>query len=367
MGKPSSVLIFEYISGGGIENSEDFELLISEGFGMLCTLIQDFSRMDFEIYTLVDNRIFEQFTLKHDDLIKRNQLAFAKINSPSQVTMILENALSNNSYIIIIAPEFSNILYNLVKMVENLIASDQILLNLPSNAILTFTDKRKTESYLKSHKIPTPPSLDLTFQTISYLPSKEYIIKPFDGVGSSDTYSLTSTINRMEFGAFLGHLLDNGRSSSYIIQEKVKGIPLSAFVAAFNGKVKLYVVNSQEFKFEVIKNKNIHKIEYLGGTTPFSKIASDIKSKVKNIAKLICAEFQLTGFFGIDFVYNSKDKSYSIIEINPRVTTPYIAISALFQENKINILESILKDRKLPKMKGKKTFRKAEEKKISLN
>jgi len=110
MGKSSSVLIFEYVSGGGIEDSEDFEFLISEGFGMLSALIHDFSQLGFNIHTLIDNRIFEQFKSRHFDLIERNQIIIAKINSSNQVNLILENVIPNCSYIIFIAPEKSNTL-----------------------------------------------------------------------------------------------------------------------------------------------------------------------------------------------------------------------------------------------------------------
>jgi tyramine---L-glutamate ligase len=359
MGKGSSVLIFEFVSGGGIENSEDFEFLISEGFGMLSALIEDFSRLGFHIHTLIDNRIFEQFNSQHIDLIERNQITIAKINSSNQVNLILENIIPTCSYILFIAPENSDILYNLVKMAENLIAPDQTILNLPSNAIATFSDKRKTESFLKSYKISTTNSLDLSSQTISSLPSKEYIVKPFDGVGTSDTYSVKLTSNRIEISSFLRQLLDNSQSTQYIIQEKVQGIPLSSFIATFHGNMTYFTINSQEFKSNFTNQFSINQLEYLGGMTPYTKISNLVKTKVEHVARLICTQFQFTGFFGLDFIYNHHDRTYSIIEINPRITTPYVAISALFQENKSNILDTIFIKSKLPKIKGKKIFKKS--------
>jgi predicted ATP-grasp superfamily ATP-dependent carboligase len=127
-----------------------------------------------------------------------------------------------------------------------------------------------------------------------------------------------------------------------------------------------FTINSQEISFKSTNYENINKLEYTGGATPFTKITNTVKSKVENVAKLICTNFQFTGFFGLDFIYDTQHKSYSIIEINPRITTPYIAISALFQENNSNILDCIFKKTRSLKIKGKKTFMKSIEKKIVL-
>ena len=102
MARRPSVLIFEYITSGGVEEQEDFKSLISEGYGMLSALIRDFARIGYEIRTLVDYRIFERFSSEHNDLIEQNQITIAKINSPNQINMILENIIPNNSYILII-------------------------------------------------------------------------------------------------------------------------------------------------------------------------------------------------------------------------------------------------------------------------
>jgi predicted ATP-grasp superfamily ATP-dependent carboligase len=64
----------------------------------------------------------------------------------------------------------------------------------------------------------------------------------------------------------------------------------------------------------------------------------------------LCQTYVFTGFFGIDFIYNPNNtffdnpqKAFTIIELNPRITTPYIAYSQLFKQESKNMAEFFFK------------------------
>ena len=81
----NQVLLFEYISGGGMGNSADFEFLISEGFGMLSSLISDFLRLGFGIQVLIDERVVKRFTQKFNNEIQDQKIRFVVISNEKEL------------------------------------------------------------------------------------------------------------------------------------------------------------------------------------------------------------------------------------------------------------------------------------------
>ena len=58
-----TIFIFEFIAGGGFNQDEIPPSLFCEGFGMLRAIVEDFKALDYEIITILDNRIqcFSQY------------------------------------------------------------------------------------------------------------------------------------------------------------------------------------------------------------------------------------------------------------------------------------------------------------------
>ncbi len=368
MSRVKRVLIYEYISGGGIEDLQDFNFLIPEGFGMLSSMITDFALLDFHIYTLIDSRIIEPFKSSHSNLLKNNQLEYTEIVHNEQVKSQLAYLIPKFENILIIAPEFANILLDLVRDVEFMIQSHQKMMNLSSNAISIFTDKIKTESFLMQYGFISPHSCKLAEYTTIFDPSyQDYIIKPIDGVGAADTYSIHLEGTSESIEMVISDILKLSSNQNLLIQKKVIGIPLSAFVSSKNGNVTFFTINTQHVNFSPVKDSvRIHKIQYLGGRTPYTEISPSIRRSIYEAASKICSLFNFTGFFGIDFIFDKKTNNYSIIDVNPRITTPYIAISALFRENKHNLLESLFEGEIKEEIHGSKSFRKTDQNTIEL-
>ncbi|TFG17056.1 MAG: ATP-grasp domain-containing protein [Promethearchaeota archaeon] len=368
MSRLKRVLIFEYISGGGIEDVQDFNFLIPEGFGMLSSMITDFASLDFQIYTLIDSRVIEPFKSSHSNLLKNSQLAYTEIAHNEQVKSQLTHLIPKFEYILIIAPEFSNILEDLVRDAEFLIQSHQKMLNLPSAAISIFTDKIKTESFLMQYGFISPHSCKITeYSTILDPSHQDYVIKPIDGVGATDTYSIQLEDNSESIEMVISDILKRSSNQNLLIQQKAIGIPLSAFISSKNGNVTFFTINTQHINFSpVTDSSQTRQIHYLGGSTPYTEISPSIRRTIYEAASTICSLFHFTGFFGIDFLFDKKTNNYSIIDVNPRVTTPYIAISELFRENKHNILESLFEGEIKEEIHGSKSFRKTDQNTIEL-
>jgi len=358
------VLLFEYASGGGIEQTDEFSFLMSEGFGMLSKLITDFSQLGLEIHTLIDTKVLQKFHISHQEILKVHKLHYEVITAKAEIFSKISDILPKCDYILIIAPEYSNILYDIIYFVEHRIKSHQILLNLSSKAVAIFTDKLKTESYLSSKGCSVPKSIKLSELRFAHLPcEQEFIVKPIDGVGASDTYCLRPNCNDDMKTLILN--ISQKSLHRFLIQEKFDGNSLSAFIAAKNGQITYFTINSQSISY-LQKTQQITQLEYVGGSTPYEDLSLDVFHAIKQVASTICDQFQMTGFMGIDFIYNDKMNSYVILDINPRVTTPYIAISELFRENNSNILQCLFTGEFRGKIRGKKSFVKTSENTITL-
>jgi len=140
------IFIFEFVCGGGFNKSTLPISLFCEGFAMLRACIEDFKSIDFEIETLLDDRIS-----KLNGILVANTISFVKKND--DFIKIFKKILINNDYVFIIAPEFQNILYNLTKLVED---NEKNLLSVGSDFIQQFSSKYRTYEFFQSSKLNTP-------------------------------------------------------------------------------------------------------------------------------------------------------------------------------------------------------------------
>ena len=58
------ILVYEYFSGGGFTFEKFSHSILSEGFGMLRTLISDFIAVGHQITTIIDSRILKLNSLQ---------------------------------------------------------------------------------------------------------------------------------------------------------------------------------------------------------------------------------------------------------------------------------------------------------------
>ena len=343
----NKLFVFEYVSGGGFNQIDIPTSLFCEGFGMLKSIITDFKRLDFEISTILDYRIFFLSKYLQADIIKT-------IDSKENFLRKFKTLVKNSKYVFIIAPESSNILYNLSKIVRN---HKKILLSTNLEGIKIGTSKINTYDFFKVNKIVTPKTYLIPYKKnnldIDFIIQKFYklktpiVIKPEDGVGAESIYYFeTENQIRTYFQEYMD-ALDIKRN--YIIQQYIEGCDLSASLIgtqfSMNSSIKTPIILSINSQVVNLKNSK-HESEYFGGHTPI-KDAQDICINLKNYIKF--PKFsKFTGYFGIDFI-RKDDLQLYFIEINPRLTTSYIGLRNVINQNpvklilnsKLNVTESL--------------------------
>ncbi len=321
------IFIFEFISGGGFNHDDIPISLFTEGFGMLRVIVEDFKNLGFQIKTLIDYRI--------QHMIKYLKADFTKeINQSMDIFLEVKKAVKDCKYVFIIAPEFSNILYNLTKIMKD---QDKAILSMNLEAIKLGSSKFETYKYFKTQELSTP----LTYHLPSHLLHEDHImkvtsklnfpiiIKPEDGVGAESIFYFE---NNSQISSFLTSDRSHFESDrDYIFQEYVPGKDLSVSLIGNSQGINILSINAQFVEINRLNNKS----SYLGGYTPISDY-ENIKKKLKKQCQQLGLK-GFTGYYGIDFI-RKTDSSLSFIEINPRLTTSYIGIRNITKKNPLLLI-----------------------------
>ncbi|MHA1885314.1 MAG: ATP-grasp domain-containing protein [Promethearchaeota archaeon] len=324
------IFIFEFVSGGGFSRAEIPISLFCEGFGMLRSIIIDFKSLGFEISTLLDHRISHLSKYLPCDHMKN-------INSHETHLKKYKESVRDTKYSFIIAPEMSNILYNLTQIVKNY---DKICLSSNLEGIKIGTSKLDSYNFLRHNKISTPKTFliplkrktidkDFIIQKFKSL-QRPVVIKPEDGVGAESIFYFESIQQIEQF--FQEHEQKSEGERRFILQEYIDGDDLSASIIVPSTKTPILLsINSQNVSIKTPPFKS----EYLGGYSPFENYEEIKKHFLHSLEKINFTRFR--GYFGLDFIL-TNDSEFNFIEINPRLTTSYIGLRNVINQNPAQII-----------------------------
>lgn len=148
---------------------------------------------------------------------------------------------------------------------------------------------------------------------------EKWLVKPIDGAGCTDSYILSDQgdFERMRL-----------RKGQYVIQPHIEGKKTSLSCLFKQGNGWLLCVNLQQFK---IVEQQYHL------STIIVNHDSDLGVYQGLVDSIACALPELWGYAGIDLIETSEQ--VLVLEINPRLTTSFVGISAALG---INVAENIL-------------------------
>jgi predicted ATP-grasp superfamily ATP-dependent carboligase len=330
------IFIFEFVSGGGFSHDEIPSSLFCEGYAMLRTIIEDFKNLGFHITTLLDFRIEFLSHYMKADVIKSVLLEEDYLKK-------FIDCVRDSNYCFVIAPEFSNILYNLTKIVKK---NKKNLLSIDLNGVKLGASKLETYKFFLANKMSAPKlykipfkgrilDLDFILQKFDQL-NCSIVIKPDDGVGSELIFYFEKKDEILHFFESSNKVLDTNRK--FILQKYIEGDPMSVSIIndqllkkTIENNPKILSINAQNLQ---ITDPNKDSV-YLGGFTPVDQF-EQLKTQIEDILK--CVDLSaFKGYFGIDFV-KKADNSLSFIEINPRLTTSYVGIRNILEFNPMELL-----------------------------
>jgi len=308
------IFVFEYISGGGMNDQVLPESLIREGDMMLQALTKDLTaQFGVELYITRDYRLSEHFFLQFQNI------HLIDVAKDSDIKSIFTALCHQCDAVWPVAPESDDILAELCDIV---VASKTRLLNSAAAAVKITGNKLTTYSFLENKRIPV--ILTKTLSGYLWQPSDTCVIKSVDGVGCENSFLIN---NKAEYENITASIIN---SNDYIIQPYVKGKSISLSCLFNNGRAWLICCNEQKIKVE--------KQQFLLSAC-IVNIAMEQKQILCEIIDAIADAIPgLWGYVGVDLIMASTGPI--ILEINPRLTTSYAGINAALG---INIAESVLR------------------------
>jgi predicted ATP-grasp superfamily ATP-dependent carboligase len=340
------IAVLEWICGGGLLEVEPARIsagLIAEGASMLIALSRGFRDCGMEVILPIDPRLL---TLsQHEQLdgcarlveVHTEQLA-------GWQRMALESDLA-----LVIAPEFDLVLQ---RSVESLLAAGANLINCSPRFIETCSNKLQLASLLEHSAISHPPTqrlIDVDTQWIdrnlkfaqrdSFDP--KWVLKPIDGAGCEGlkilgTSDLQAMIANHPFSHRQTATITERPSLDWegiIVQPWIAGEALSCSAIVDKLGIPHWLPVTRQ-NFERCSVGACQEQTYVGCTLPeverrwpipHALLDALINAVVENVNG-----DQALGWIGVDLVYLPNDPSWTIIEINPRCTTSYVALSKAY-------------------------------------
>jgi len=305
------ILVLEYATAIGLDDPS----IHAEGQAMLEGLLDDFK----------DKKV--------DYLISSMQSIHGNNCNPVELEGNLmdwlDKNISNYEACLVIAPEEDFTLYNLTDFMEKKGIS---IIGSNSDAVMICSDKFRMYGALKGN-VPVIETERVFFDDIDEYGSfdNKKIVKPADGVSCSGVKVVGSKDEMKKAAASIETNLPY-----FIVQDFIDGTSASVSLIS-NGKEAVPLsLNFQDIEF------SDHVISYNGGKVPLNhKLADESMKAAKTAVESIEG---LKGYVGVDMILGDE---VHLVEINSRITTPYVALRNILD---INLGKAILDsmDDKLP-------------------
>jgi predicted ATP-grasp superfamily ATP-dependent carboligase len=311
-----NVLIFEYITGGGLVDEVLPASLVKEGELMLNAVANDFNELpDVQVSILRDYRL--QSVQYDKEYIVTLKKSFVET---------IESIEEKIDALLIIAPESDGVLSSLCETYSD---SNFILLNSASSSTALVSDKLETYSYLKKYNIPQIYSVELS--DMKSIQTEKVVIKPKDGVGCENIKLLASSIE-------VNQVIDQSEMNNYIAQPYVQGQSASLSLLCWQGDCLLLSANIQTI--EIIEN-SFELTQCIVNALERDKYVEFSKNVIKTLPGL-------RGYIGVDIIITENE--VLLVEINPRLTTSYAGLKPTLGINPASLILQTFTNKKLPQV-----------------
>jgi predicted ATP-grasp superfamily ATP-dependent carboligase len=240
----------------------------------------------------------------------------------------MEENLSDYDACLPIAPEEDYILYRITRIIEE---QGLKVMGSLSEGVLTCSDKWETYQAIKNVS-PLINTEKIFFKDIEddaegisnqikrmFNDEKQKVVKPADGVSCSGVRIVDSPGKLREAAL---QIKKNTSSPFFLVQEYVEGESCSVSLLVDGQKAIAISLNLQKI------NINDSCIDYHGGKTPLDH---PLKFEALSVAKNAVESIKgLCGYVGVDLILGDE---VHLVEVNSRITTPYIALRKLVNFN----------------------------------
>jgi predicted ATP-grasp superfamily ATP-dependent carboligase len=230
-------------------------------------------------------------------------------------------------FALIIAPEFDNLLENHSQTVLD--AGGRLLGSLPSAIRLT-GDKLALADYWRERSVPHPRTQlvdPVGFASFA----GPWVMKPRHGAGSQATFLIRHHGDELSAWSPAFHECPD---DDFIVQQYVRGQPASVALLTSATQTIPLLPTRQHLSRD-------GRFRYQGGSLP---LPEPLASRAVKLARQAVAGIDgLCGYVGVDLVLGDDGDDYAI-EINPRLTTSFLGLRQLCQQNLAELILRLAQD-----------------------
>lgn len=303
---------------------------------MLRSVVADFKAAGHEITVMLDGRLSRLNPPLNADFI-------VPIFYSHEPTRVISKIAKINDAIYIIAPETGQTLQSFVALADQ---TGKISLNCQASAIAKAADKTVLYEDLQTLGV-TPKTIFLRIddgvEKARYAIENELgypaVLKPADGVSCAGL-SIVKKVTQIE-KAFQKISVES-TCKRFIAQEYVNGEAASISLLSTCKKTVALSLNKQKVNLSEPDKVS----SYEGGAVPFEH---PLKQKAFALAERVVESIPgLSGYVGVDFVLTQK-KCF-VVDVNPRLTTSYIALRKVAS---FNVAEALVNARSKDELPNK--------------
>ncbi len=293
-----NIFIIEYVSAtyGCIEGYEE---LLPEGFSMAYSLANTI------------NPYYNSILIVSEKIpISIEGVKYIKIKCNYLNKML--KTINRNDYVIVIAPPKE--LIDLSKAIGDKIIGPSL------KYIVLFSNKYESMVNLDRCGLSTPYTISINDASRLDIPSSMFpiVIKPSMLAGSECVYLVNSLKNLQRI---VSRVISCDPNNTAVIQRYIDGVSGSISAVIDRGRVVFYSVNIQLINIE----NNMFR--YIGNILPIRN-ENVVKHAYSLLTQFASCFPDYIGYIGFDIIITGEN--ITIVEVNPRITTSFIAISQLY-------------------------------------
>lgn len=295
------IFVCEFITAGGLNHTELHSSLVNEGLLMRDALLKDLASLPYELFITLDARLNLSVELANVQYIQANQ----------DVWLEWETLIKRVDAVWIVAPETNGYLQKLTQLA---LKHQKMIIGSGLTTIDICRSKLSSYYFFKQHELDTvetflSPSLDKSL-------SSKWVVKPDDGAGCEDTVIFDDVDLLMEW------VVSGNKALTHVIQPYIEGSPASISCIMHNGHARVLSCNT------LLMSLSNNTLGYQGFLVNGMRTHWEVFAILANkVAKLFP---DASGYVGIDIIVTQSDKgkpTIKVLEVNPRLTTTYAALS----------------------------------------
>ena len=290
--------------------------LKQEGLAMLQAILRDCLEIEgLELVTTLDPRIELAQDLMSAEVIKSTILRDA-----DDYQVIVQGLSREVDGVLLIAPESEGLLSGFIAELED----RQIQhFNSDSQSIKICADKLQCEQHLRAAGLAV-------VQSLSAVEIKQavgtHIIKPRSGVGSEGLEIIPAE-------DLAARSIDLDET---LVQPLLRGQHASMYLLCWRGAARILSCNEQCFSHGISPRLQACRVNSESISIALEELASAIAKALPG----------LSGYVGVDYI--ETEQGPVLIEINPRLTSSYVGLSAAIKQNVAALCLQTVTQRRLP-------------------